>query len=160
MRRLLLLAVVAATLAVPATAQEVRRGDLTLSRLQVRASLGNVPNTAAYLTIANRGRRPDRLLSASCTCARRTELHRTVDGGAMTRMAPALFVEVSAGGTATLAPGGYHLMLTGLERPLRDGQRVPLTLRFQRAGMVTAEFHVTSRPGGAEPARADGHAHH
>ena len=124
---------------------EVAKGDLTLVHPQVRASLGRAPNTAGYLTIRNRGPRPDRLLSASCTCATRVEIHthRMQRGVAQMSRVPAL--AVPARGEAVLAPGGAHLMLIGLKQAVREGADPVLTLRFERAGPVTAPFHATSR---------------
>ncbi len=140
----------------PAAAQ-VRAGPLTLSDLTVRASIGAVPNTAGYLTVANSGRTADRLVAASCTCAARVELHQTSSAGGVARMSQTTGFAVPAGGRLSLAPGGGHLMLLGLTRPLRDGETVRLRLRFDRGGVVEAPFRVTTRPG---VAAADPHAHH
>ena len=142
--------------AVPAAAHQVTQGDLTLTDLQVRASLGQAPNTAGYLTIRNAGHRPDRLLSASCTCAARVELHAHQMRKGVARMVRVRAVAVPSGGEARLAPGGAHLMLFGLKQPVLDGTNVPMTLVFQRAGRVSTNFHVRSQIGAAPP---EAHAH-
>lgn len=149
MRELAFAAVV--LIAVPAVAQ-TKAGDLTLSTLQVRASLGANPNTAAYLTIANAGSRPERLLSASCACAAKVEAHATVVRGGVASMAPAGPVAVPPKGSTTFKPGGLHLMVTGLKAPLKDGAVQEMTLRFERAGPVTARFRVVTRVDGGAPA--------
>ncbi|MOA52013.1 hypothetical protein D3C78_1752350 [compost metagenome] len=51
-------------------------------------------------------------------------------------------VDIPAGGTLTLAPGGYHLMLFGLKKPLAADERFPVTLHFQKAGDVKVEILV------------------
>ena len=144
--------------AAPAPAREATRGDISLARPQIRASIGNAPNTAAYVAIRNRGSRPDQLVSASCTCAARVEIHtqQTQDGVARMVRVPA--VTVPASGEAVLAPGGAHLMLFGLKRPVRDGEDQTLTLVFQRAGAVTTRFRATAR---VEASAGDqgGHVH-
>ena len=147
---------VLAALALSGPGQELAKGDLTLVRPQVRASLGRSPNTAAYVTIRNRGSRPDRLLSASCTCAARVEIHTHQMQGGVARMTRVPALAVPARGQAVLAPGGAHLMLIGLKQPVREGADPALTLVFERAGRVTTRFHATAR---IETAPAAGHAH-
>lgn len=148
--RLLILAVLAFAAASTAHAHEVKAGDLTLSDLAVRASLGTNPNTAAYLTIRNAGAKPDRLLSASCACAAKVETHATMTHDGMAMMHPTGPLVVPASGALTLAPGGTHLMFTGLKTRLIDGRMQDVTLRFERAGLVKAGFHVKAVIGGAD----------
>ena len=131
--------------------------DVTLMHPQVRASLGRAPNTAAYVVVRNAGARPDRLVSASCACAARVELHTHQSQGGVARMTRVAALAVPARGEAVLAPGGAHLMLIGLKRPLREGERQTLTLVFERAGAVTAAFPVRSVI--ETPAQAGHHAH-
>jgi len=106
-----------------------------------------------YGTIVNRGAQADRLVGASSPLAGGAAVHRSVrsratsdaDPGmhmtgsempAVMRMEPVPLVRLPAHGRLVLAPGGYHLMLTDLRRPLRPGDRIPLRLRFARAGVV------------------------
>jgi copper(I)-binding protein len=128
-----------------AGAHEVKAGDLTLKGVVVRASLGANPNTAAYLTIVNAGPTPDRLLSVSCACAASVSAHLSQMHGGMMSMAPAGPVVVPAHGAVSFAPGGLHLMVMGLKAPLQDGAMQEMTLRFQRAGVVKAGFHVQAK---------------
>jgi copper(I)-binding protein len=72
------------------------------------------------------------------------------DGDVM-RMRPVDGVEIRAGQTVTLRPGGFHLMLIGLSQPLRQGETVPVTLRFERAGDVQVALSVQAA-GAREPA--------
>ena len=150
-----LLAVYAA-LALSGTGLAVAKGDLTLEHPQVRASIGATTSTAAYLTVRNGGDLPDRLLSASCTCAARVEIHTHQMQGGVARMRRVPALAVPARGRAVLAPGGAHLMLIGLKQPVREGADPRLTLVFERAGAVTVRFHATRR---IETAAAGGHAH-
>ena len=135
----------AALAAAPASAADTAAGDLTIKGAVMRAVGPGVANTAGYVTIVNRGARDDKLLSASCACARSLELHlsHVMDGTAM--MMPAGEVLVPAGGQVSFAPGGYHLMIMGLKSPLSDGASQAVTLKFQRAGAVKATFDVRSR---------------
>jgi periplasmic copper chaperone A len=101
---------------------------------------------AGFVTIRNSGA-ADRLLSASTPAAGRTELHTMIRDGDVMRMREVEAIAVPAGGAVTLAPGGLHIMLIGLTRPLAVGEAVPLTLVFERAGSVTVELAI--RPAGA-----------
>jgi copper(I)-binding protein len=116
-----------------------------VSNAVVRASLGGSTNTAAYMTLTNPGSRPDRLLSVSCACAGQAEVHASRMTGGMMTMASAGPVAVPAHGRVTFAPGGLHVMLTGMKTRLVDGRRQDMVLRFERAGAVRASFQVRAR---------------
>jgi copper(I)-binding protein len=60
------------------------------------------------------------------------------------RMREAGPLEVPANGKLTLAPGGLHIMLMGLKKPLAAGSSFPLTLQFEKAGEVKVEVQVES----------------
>ncbi|MCW8087118.1 copper chaperone PCu(A)C [Sabulicella glaciei] len=105
---------------------------------------------AGYMTL--RSGAGDRLLGATSPLAQRVELHTHLRDGDVMRMRPVESVEVQPGTAVTLRPGGLHLMLYGLARPLSPGEQVPITLRFERAGEVPAQLHVQAAgargPGG------------
>ncbi len=140
------LAVLALTLAAagPAAAVETRAKDLTISDAVIRAVPAGINTTAGYLTIANAGARPDKLLSASCACAGKVEVHisHVMDGSAMMMPGEA---PVPAGGKISFAPGGLHLMMMALKAPLSDGSTQAVTLKFQRAGTISVPFAVKNR---------------
>jgi copper(I)-binding protein len=120
-------------------------GAIAVSNAEVRASLGGSANSAAYLTITNTGSEPDRLISVACDCAAQAEVHATGMKGQMMTMAPAGPVVVPAHGHVTFAPGGLHIMLTGLKAPLVEGRDQEMVLRFEHAGPVRARFEVHAR---------------
>jgi periplasmic copper chaperone A len=158
LHRRLLLAVLPAALAFPAYAQETHAGDLTVQQPWTRAA-GQGGTGGGFLSISNRGAAADRLLSASSPAARATELHTMIRDGDVMRMRPVASIEIPAGGTVALRPGGLHLMLIGLANPLREGEAVPVTLRFERAGPVQVTLSV--QPAGArEPAAAAASGRH
>lgn len=126
-----------------------KAGDLTITGAYARATIGNAPNSAAYLEIASTGG-ADRLLSASSPVAKNVELHTTVKAGDVMQMKKIDAIEVPAGGTAELAPGGAHVMLLGVTERLKAGAMIPITLTFQSAG--TVEMMV--------PIRKAGHGQH
>ena len=107
-----------------------------------RASAGAARNGAAYLTLVNLGAAPDRLLAAASPVAEKAELHTHLLEDGVMRMRPVTAVEVHPGTPTVLRPGGLHVMLFGLKAPLEDGQRFPLSLRFEKAGTVEVEVAV------------------
>lgn len=107
------------------------------------------------------GAQGDKLVAASTSAAGRVELHTmTMDGDVM-RMRQVDAIEVPAGKTVDLKPGGLHVMFMDLKAPLKTGSSFPLTLKFEKAGEVKVDVQVqTAPPGGAPAAAKDEHKHH
>jgi hypothetical protein len=139
-RRTVLVAA-AALAAVPARAHDYAAGDLAILHPWTRAAGANA-NGAAFMRLRNSGAQPDRLVSASTPVARVVELHSMIRDGDVMRMRPVTDIVVAPGQMVELRPGGFHVMLIGLNAPLAQGARVPLTLRFERAGEVQVELTV------------------
>ena len=153
-RRTLLIAA-AAIAAVPAAAHDYTAGDITIGHPWTRAAGAN-GNGAGFLKLTNNGTQADVLLSASSPAARTVELHSMVRDGDVMRMRPVQDIAITPGETVELRPGGFHIMLVGLNAPLNQGGRVPLTLRFRRAGEVQVEL-VVEAAGARGPAAAHQH---
>ncbi len=103
---------------------------------------------AAYVSIVNHGSEADRLLSITTPAAKSAELHTTVMAGDVMKMEGVSEVEVAAGGTLEMKPGGLHVMLMGLIAPLKQGETIEMTLRFEKTG----DFKVTVPIGGVAAA--------
>jgi copper(I)-binding protein len=101
---------------------------------------------AGYLVIVNRGPRPDRLVAASSPVAASVSLHESRMVGSVMTMRPVGSLTIPPRGRVTLGPGGLHLMLEGLRRPLRAGERIPLNLQFAGAGAARANLSVGAGP--------------
>jgi hypothetical protein len=99
-------------------------------------------NAAGYLTIVNQGPRADRLVGVASSAAARVSIHQSRQVGAVMTMRAVPVLTIPPRGAVELAPGGYHLMFVGLTRPLRPGDSAPVTLTFQRAGVVHARLVV------------------
>lgn len=96
-----------------------------------------------FMTVTNSGLDDDRLVSGSSPVAADVQLHTmTMDGGVMRMRQVTNGITVPSKGSVALRPGSFHLMFIGLKRPLRQGERFPVTLQFQRAGRVTVQFAV------------------
>ncbi len=115
-------------------------GSITVSDAWVRnPPIPDQPD-AAYLVIQNNGA-ADNLLSVTGDIAQTIELHESMESGGMMQMSPVPNIPIPANGKVELKPGGLHLMLINLTRPLKTGDKVQLTLNFEKAGKipVTAE---------------------
>ena len=132
-----------AVLAAPAQAQEVKAGDLVITQPWSRATPGGAKIGGGFLTIENKGTAADRLVSATGDIAGRVEIHEmAMNNGVMTMRPLDKGLAIEPGKTVKLAPGGYHLMLMDLKNPLKQGDKVPLTLEFEKAGKVALSLDV------------------
>jgi copper(I)-binding protein len=142
--------------ATQALADEVKVGDLVVAHLWARATPTGARTGAGYLTVENHGQADDRLVGVTSPAAAKAELHlMSMDGGVM-RMRPAQGgIAIAAGKSVTLAPNGYHIMLMGLNAPLKQGDKVAMTLMFEKAGKLDVELDVQAigapAPAGGQP---------
>ena len=96
-----------------------------------------------YVSIENRGRAGDRLVEASSPVARAISVHETTEENGIATMRP-LDAPIPGGGTLEMKPGGIHMMLMDLSAPLTEGETLPLTLVFERAGRINVEASIAS----------------
>lgn len=138
-------------------AQPVKLGDLTLNNPAVRATVPGASVAGGYITINNGGKEADRLIAASTATADHIEIHEmSMENDVMKMRQLKDGLEIPAGETVELKSGGYHLMLMKPAKPYVEGEKVPVTLEFEKAGKIDMEFNVTSAKGKA----ASGHSHH
>ena len=137
MWRIVVPVVASIALAVAAPAADTAKvGDIAIDQPWARASLGNAPNSAAYMILQNTGAVPDRLIGGSTPVASQVQLHTHVMEGGVAKMRPVDAIEVAPGQPTVLEPGGAHMMLQGLTQKLEEGTTMPLTLVFEHAGTV------------------------
>ena len=130
-------------LAAPARAEEVKAGDLVITQAWSRATPGGAKVGGGFLTIENKGSAPDRLIGGSAEVAGKVQVHEmAMNNGVMTMRPLDNGLTIEPGKTVKLAPGGYHLMLLDLKSPLKQGDKVPVTLEFEKAGKVKLSFDV------------------
>jgi copper(I)-binding protein len=111
-----------------------------------RATTASARSGGAFLTLKATGA-ADRVVSASSPVAEKVELHETVRDGNVMRMREVPQLVVPAGEKIVLQPGGHHIMLIGLKKPLNRGESFPLTITFEKAPAVT--ITVTVQAAGA-----------
>lgn len=118
-------------------------GSLAIEHPWSRETAAGQAVGGGFMTITNKGATEDRLVSGTSPLAAEVQLHTmSMDGGVMRMRQVEGGIAVPARGTLELKPGSYHIMFMGLKRQLRQGERFPVTLRFQRAGSVTVQFAV------------------
>ena len=145
MRTISKLAFVAGLIAAASAAFAQGGGDTKISVEQAwaRATPAGAMSGAAYMTLANKTNTADRLTGASSDVAAKVQIHEMkVVGGVMQMREVAGGLAIPAGGSVTLQPGSYHVMLMGLKKPLVAGQSFPLTLTFAKAGNISVTVPV------------------
>jgi periplasmic copper chaperone A len=146
-------ALAACLFAMSAHAEDVKAGDLVISQAWSHATPGGAKTGGGYLTIENKGTAPDKLTGASADFAGKIEVHEmTTDNGVMKMRPVEGGLTIDPGKTVKLAPSGLHLMMMDLKHPLKQGDKLPVTLQFEKAGKVTVTLDVqavgASAPGG------------
>ncbi|MCI4678736.1 copper chaperone PCu(A)C [Rhodoblastus acidophilus] len=133
-------ALLATAAAAPAFAQG---GAVTIAQPWSRATPGGATTGAVYMTIENKSAAEDRLTGASSDVAAKTEIHEMkMVNGVMEMRGISGGLAVPAHGSVAFKPGGYHVMLIGLKKPLKAGETVPLTLDFAKAGKIEISARV------------------
>lgn len=153
-RHFLVAAIAASLFAQSAAAMD---GTIMVEDAYAFSASPSAKSGAAFMMLMNHGEEDDRLLSASSGAAQRVELHSSAeDDAGVVRMAPIEDgIDIPAGGSAMLARGGDHVMFMGLNGAFTDGDTVPVTLTFEKAGEITVDIPVD-----LDRAAGDGHGDH
>jgi periplasmic copper chaperone A len=135
-------ALAAAFLSIQVLAHSHGKGDIQVRHPWSRATPPGANVAVGYMEIRNTGPRGDRLLSARTPVAKRVEFHVTQRDGEVVQMRQVEAFDIPSRERRELRPGGAHLMLVDLAQPLKQGDRFPMTLRFERVGEVVIELEV------------------
>lgn len=138
MKHPLATALLVATLVSPALAQ------VKVDSAWARSTVSGQQAGGGFMTLQSAA--ADRLLGGTTPVAERLELHTMTMEGDVMKMRQIERIDLPAGQRVELKPGGLHVMFIGLKQPLAVGAKVPVTLRFEKAGEVKIEMTVTSRP--------------
>ncbi len=126
-------------------------GTIVVEKPFSRATPGGAQVGAGYMTITNKGTAADRLVSASSPAAGKVQIHEmSMQDNVMKMRELTEGLPIEAGKTVSLAPGGFHLMMMELKAPLKAGDKVPVTLTFEKAGKVEVTLDVQAM-GGQQP---------
>ena len=136
-------AALASFFGMPLRAEEVKAGDLVITQAWARATPKGAKTGGGYLTIENNGTAPDRLIGGSADIAGSVQVHEmSMDNGVMNMRPLDKGLAIEPGKTVKLAPGGYHVMLIDLKSQLKKGDKLAITLEFEKAGKVAVSFDV------------------
>ena len=146
-------------LALPASAAD---GKIVVSDPYIRLAPPRAPAIAAYMVIKNPGLTDRRLVKAASPIAKSVELHEHRNENNVMRMREVRSIVIKAGEQTELRPGGYHLMLIGVDKPLKEGENVVITLRFDDGSIkeIAARVRKLETTMANEPAVARGAMKH
>jgi len=155
----------AATLAIglsiaPVLAHGYKLGDLEIGHPFSKAMNPGAKVAGGYMKITNHGATADRLISVSASIARMIQLHEMkVENDIMTMKEVSGGIEIPAGQTVELAPGGLHVMFKDVTTPTKEGDKIKAVLSFEKAGQIEVEFKVGPANPGADQ-QQDAHKAH
>jgi copper(I)-binding protein len=117
-------------------------GGLRITEAWMRAPAAGQRVGALYLKIVNDGKADDTLQSADSPVAERTEIHSMIMENGVMKMRKLEHLPLPAGGIQIFSPSNIHLMLIDLKGSFKEGDTVPFTLRFEKAGDISATAFV------------------
>ena len=150
----LILGAVGVLVSTLAMAHDYTVGTLVVGHPYARSTAAGQVVGGGYLKLENKGKVDDKLLSISVSpeVSKAVELHSMTMAGEVAQMREVSAIEIPAGKTVELKPGGLHVMFIGLAAPLKVGATFAATLKFEKAGEVKVEFQV-------ETINTKGHGH-
>ena len=126
------------------------KANIDVTDAWTRASAPNATTASIYLHLVS-AKDPDRLIGLEVSNAARIDVREATDQSAAKGPAQQPSLDVPAGGTVNLAPGGRYLLLSGLKAPLKEGESFLLTLRFDKGGTQTAVVKVLNASANGPP---------
>jgi len=141
------------------TPAPIQAGALAIETPWLRATPSGAPVAGGYVTIKNTGSTPDRLVGVSLASASQGEIHEMKMDGDVMRMHAVDGLDIPAGGTLTLKPGGYHFMFKSLTADLKEGESVQGSLIFAHAGKIDVTFRVLGLAAQGPAGDASPHMH-
>ena len=131
--------------AFPAAATDFDVGSIHITQPWARATPKGASSAAAYMTITNNGKTPDKVSCVSSEASAECQVHTMTMNNGVMQMRPVVGgLEIKPGETVTLKPSGLHVMLVNLKHPLQEGKTVKVTLKFQNAGTVEVEYPIAA----------------
>ncbi|MFY7941003.1 MAG: copper chaperone PCu(A)C [Burkholderiaceae bacterium] len=129
-------------------AHSYKVGAIDIGHPWARPTAAGQKAGGGYLKLTNAGA-ADRLVSVSSDVSDSVELHTMSMDGTVMRMRQVDGIDLPAGQTVELKPGGLHIMFIGLKAPLQEGSKFPVKLKFEKAGEVVVDVKVQQPKGAA-----------
>jgi copper(I)-binding protein len=128
-----------------AQAKDFDVGSIHISQPWARATPKGASSGAAYMTITNNGKTPDRVACVSSDASAQCQIHTmTMDNGVMMMRPVEGGLEIKPGETVTLRPSSFHVMLVNLKHPLEAGNTLTATLKFDSAGTIDVQYPIAA----------------
>jgi copper(I)-binding protein len=135
-------------------------GEIHIGHPYVRPTMPGQTSGAAYLSLKNNGRTTDKLISITSPVARSVEIHTMSMEGNVMKMREAPDIELKPSALVEMKPGhGFHIMLIGIQAPLKTGDKIPLTLTFEKSGKAEISALVEDK-GPKAATEKPAHQHH
>jgi periplasmic copper chaperone A len=147
-KRLALAALMAVAIVPTTLAHEYESGSVKVAHPWARATPGGATVGAAFMEIKAAEGKADKLVAASSPLAGRVEVHTHIEEDGVMKMRRLDALDIAAGKAVVLKPSGDHLMLFDLKEPLKEGELIPITLQFEKAGEI--KLDVSVEPAGAK----------
>lgn len=129
-----------------ALAKGALASDLMIMNQQAPASFSEkAASGAIYLSVMNHGGEADKLVKVSTPAASMAEVHEMKMDGDVMKMRALPDLEIPAGATVDLKPGGNHIMLMGLKEALKVGSTIDLELTFEKSGTIKVQVPVVEK---------------
>jgi len=141
----------------PASAHDFKAGQIEIDHPWSRPTPPSAPVAGGYMKLINSGTETDRLIEVTSPIAERAEIHRSIIENGVASMRPVEGLAIAPGATVDFEAEKLHVMFIKPTRQLKDGEKFPAKLVFEKAGPVDVEFMVQMRA--SKPA-ADDHSGH
>ncbi|WP_320036409.1 copper chaperone PCu(A)C [Halarcobacter sp.] len=122
--------------------------ELKIEDGYVRATPPNLPNSAAFMKVKNSSNETISIVKASSDASKVVELHTHLMKDGVMKMIQVPSIEIPANTEVSLQPGGFHIMLIGLNQALKEGENITLTLEFSNGESKTLTLPVKTVMGG------------
>lgn len=119
-------------------------GPIRVDNAYVRHAPPGQTVSGAFMILNNSGDADRAAISAESNVAETVELHTHVHDDGVMRMRQVEKIDIPAGGSTALKPGGFHVMLIGVKKPLELGQMVEIKLNFDDGSSEQIEAEVKS----------------
>ena len=133
------------------------QAQVQIDKPWARATVPGASVAGGYMVIRNQGSAGDRLMGVSSPASAKVEMHVHINDNGVMKMREVRGYDVPAKGSFELKPGGAHLMFMDIKRPFKEGEKLPVKLKFEKAGEVDAEFQVGGLGGATAPSMHQKH---
>jgi copper(I)-binding protein len=137
--------------AVPASAHDFKLGDISVTHPWARPTPVGAAVAGGYVKLTNAGAQPDRLIGVTSELAEHVEFHRSAVEDGVASMRPVEAIDIAPGATVDFEVERLHFMFMQPNRQLKNGDRFPATLVFEKSGRIDVEFVVQLRPPAQQP---------